>query len=118
MLTFMNSKLTKITGRDKQNYILQKCKSYEISSTGIYIDEDLEFIMHMFYSCVPYDHKIYAKCKKSSNLIKGISSHNIFSGIKSQQIKITICWKLTKEKFTLHEDDFGGAAKVYTVLYQ
>ena len=49
MLTFMNSKLTKITGRDKQNYILQKCKSYEISSTGIYIGEDLEFIMHVFY---------------------------------------------------------------------
>ena len=36
---------------------------------------------------VPLDHEIYTECKKTSNLIKGISSHNICSGIKSQQIK-------------------------------
>ena len=29
--------------------------------------------------------------KKASNLIKGIFSHNICSGIKSQQVKKTIC---------------------------
>ena len=33
MLSFMNSKLTKMTGKDKQNHIFQKSKSYEISNT-------------------------------------------------------------------------------------
>ena len=33
------------------------------------------------------NHEIYTKCKKKpANWIKGISTHNIFSGIKSQQI--------------------------------
>ena len=27
-------------------------------------------------------------------------------------------WKLTKEKFTLHEVNFGGAAKMSTIFYQ
>ena len=27
-------------------------------------------------------------------------------------------WKLMKEKFTLHEVNFGGAAKISTVFYQ
>ena len=27
-------------------------------------------------------------------------------------------WKLTKGKFTLHEVNFGGAAKISTVFYQ
>ena len=31
ILTFMNSKLTKITDKDNQNHILQKSKPYEIS---------------------------------------------------------------------------------------
>ena len=35
MLTCMNSKLTKITSKDKQNYIFEKSKSYEISRTDI-----------------------------------------------------------------------------------
>ena len=35
MLTFMNSELTKMTGKDKQNYIFRKNKSYEISSTNL-----------------------------------------------------------------------------------
>ena len=35
MLTFMNSELTKMTGKDKQNYIFQKSKSYEISGTNL-----------------------------------------------------------------------------------
>ena len=45
MLSFMNSKLTKMTGKDKQNHIFEKSKSYEISSTVIYIDEDRELFM-------------------------------------------------------------------------
>ena len=47
-----------MTGKDKQNHVFQKSKSYEISSTD-----------------------------KASNLIKGISSHNIYSGMKSEQVK-------------------------------
>ena len=38
MLTFMSSKLTKMTGKDKQNHISQKSKSYEISSADPYAD--------------------------------------------------------------------------------
>ena len=30
----------------------------------------------------------------------------------------SIIWKLTKEKFTLHEFNLGGAAKISTVFYQ
>ena len=53
----------------------------------IYIGEDREFIIHVFYSCIPLEHEIYTKCIKTSNLIKAISRNNICSGIKSQQIK-------------------------------
>ena len=49
---------------DKQNPISQKCKSYEISSTDIYIGEGLEFIIHVFYWCIQLDHGIYTKCNK------------------------------------------------------
>ena len=87
MLSFMNSKLTKMTGKGKQNHIFQKSKSYEISSTVIYIGEGQKFIIHVFYWCIPLDHEIYTKCNKTSNLIKGTSSHNICSWIKSQQVK-------------------------------
>ena len=55
----------------------------------MYIDEDWEFNIHVFYWCIQLDHEIYTKYKKASNLIKSISSHNIFSGIKSQQVKKT-----------------------------
>ena len=34
--------------------------------------------------------------KKTSNLIKGICSHNICSGIKSQQLKKCICHSISK----------------------
>ena len=51
-----------------------------------HIGEDQEFI-HVSYWWIPLDHEIYTKCKKISNLIKDISSHNICSGIKSQQVK-------------------------------
>ena len=50
---------TKMTGKDKQNHIFQKSKSYEISSTDIYIGEDQDFIIHVFYWCIPLNHKIY-----------------------------------------------------------
>ena len=76
-----------MTGKDTQNHIFQKSKSYGTSSTVIYIGEDREFIIHVFYWRIPLDHEIYTKCKKTSNLIKGISSHKICSEIKSQQIK-------------------------------
>ena len=89
MLTFINSKLPddwQIS--DKQYRIFQKCKSYEILNTDIYIGEDLEFIIHVSYCCIQFDHKIYIKCKKKpSNLTKVISSYNICSGIKSKKAK-------------------------------
>ena len=60
MLTFMNSKLPEDWQiSDKQYHIFQKSKSYEISNTGIYIGEDLEFIIHVFYWCIQLDHEIY-----------------------------------------------------------
>ena len=69
MLSFMNSKLTKMTGKDKQDHIFQKSKSYdEISSAVIYIGEDQKFIIHVLYWCIPLDHEIYSKCKKAYNL--------------------------------------------------
>ena len=61
MLSFMNSKLTKMTGKDKQNHIFQKSKSCETSSTDIYISEDWEFIIHIFYTCIQLDQEIYTK---------------------------------------------------------
>ena len=91
MLTFMNSKLPddwQIS--DKQCHMFQKSKSYEILNTDIYIGEDLEFIIHVSYCCIQFDHKIYIKCKKKpSNLTKVISSYNICSGIKSKKAKKT-----------------------------
>ena len=63
MLNFMNSKLTSMTGKGKQNHIFQKIN--EISSTVIYISKDQKFIIHVFYWCIPLDHEIYTKCKKN-----------------------------------------------------
>ena len=96
MLSFMNSKLIKMTGKGKQNHIFQKCKSYEISSTIIYIGEGQKIIIYAFYWCIPSDHEIYTKCKKTSNLIIGICSHKICHGIKSQPVKKTICHSVPK----------------------
>ena len=53
----------------------------------MYIGKDLEFIIHIFYWCIQLDHEIYIKCKKTSNLIKVISSYNICSEIKRKQAK-------------------------------
>ena len=88
MLSFMNSKLTKTTGEDKQNHIFQKVNPMKCPVV-IYIGEGRVFIRHVFYWCIPLDHEIYTKCKETSNLIKGISSHNVCSGIKKQQVKKT-----------------------------
>ena len=71
MLTFMNSKPHLPDDwqiSDNQNCIFQKSKSYEISSTDICIGEDLEFIIHVCYSCILLDHKTYTKCKKKHHL--------------------------------------------------
>ena len=59
MLSFMNSKLAKMTGKGKQNYIFQKSKSYEISSTVTYISKDQKFIIHVFYWGIQLDHEVY-----------------------------------------------------------
>ena len=64
-----------MTGKEKQNQIFQNSKSYEISSTVIYIGQDREFIFRVLYWSIPLDHEIYTECKKE---------HLIFSGIKSQ----------------------------------
>ena len=34
--------------------------------TYIYIGEDQEFIIYVFYWCIPIGHEIYTKCKKTS----------------------------------------------------
>ena len=67
MLTFINSKLSDklvvFTSKTKFSQKVNPMK-YEISSTDIYIGEDLEFIIHVFYWCIPLDHEIYTKCNK------------------------------------------------------
>ena len=52
MLTFMNSKLPDKLAVLTSNITIYKSKSYGISSTDIYIGEDLEFIIHVYYSCI------------------------------------------------------------------
>ena len=79
LLTLMNSKLPDEQQiSDKQKYIFQKRKSYEISSTDIYIGKDLEFITHVTWL------KLYLVKIKSS-------------GITSQQAgKKNICHSVPK----------------------
>ena len=84
---------------DKQYHIFRKSKSYEILNTGIYIGEDLEFIIHVFHWCIQLDHEIYIKYKKTSNLIKVISSYNIYPRIKSKQAKKTFSIQYQKRFF-------------------
>ena len=50
------------------------------------------------YSCIllVYPIRIYTKCKKTSNLIKSISSHYICSEIKCEEAKKSICQSVTK----------------------
>ena len=94
MLTFMNSNITKMTGKDQQNHIFQKSKYIlyiyifqqrererdrqtdrqrqthreterdRETETDRERGEDQEFI-HVFYWCIPLDHEIYTKCKKT-----------------------------------------------------
>ena len=95
MLSFMNSKLrslakaSKTTFSKKVNPIKYTVQSYILVRT-----RNLLFID--FTGCIPLYHEIYIKCKKTSNLIKGISSHSICSEIKSQQVKKTICYSASK----------------------
>ena len=72
MLTWMSSKLTKMAGKDKQNHIFQKSKSCEISSTDIYIyiSEDWEFIIHMFYWCISLNHETLLNIEKDLTWLK------------------------------------------------
>ena len=53
---------------EKQNHIFQKSKSHEISSTDVHVGEDLEFIIRVFSWCIPLDHEIYTKWKKTKHL--------------------------------------------------
>ena len=84
MLSFMNSKLTTMTGKGKQNHIFRILWNIKYSYIYWWGPE----IYHVFYWCILLDHEIYTKCKKASNLFIGISGHNICCGIKSQQVKI------------------------------
>ena len=86
MLTFMNSKLRWMVKTSKTIF------SKKVNPMKYLVQ------MHPIIQvwCIPLDHKIYTKCKKTSNLIKDISSHNICSGIKSQQVKKDICYSVPK----------------------
>ena len=81
---------------DKQNHTFQKSKPYEISNTDLYIGGNQELIFHAFYWFIHKTMKSILNVKRGSNLIKGISSHNIFSGIKIQQVKKPICHSVPK----------------------
>ena len=66
MLTFMNSKLPdKLVVLTSRNTFCKKVnpRKYPLQ-THTYIGEDLEFIIHIFYWCIPLDHEIYTKCRK------------------------------------------------------
>ena len=88
MLTFMNSKLPddwQIS--DKQYHIFQKSKSYEISKTDIYIGEDLEFIIHVFYCCI-YPIRPWHLLNVNKKHLSWLKLYLVLiSGIKSQQAK-------------------------------
>ena len=53
--------------------------------------------LFIYFIGVPrYTMKSILNVKKKSNLIKGISSHNIYCGIKSQQVKEIFCHSVLK----------------------
>ena len=63
MLTFMNSKLPdKLLVLTSKNTFFKDLnpRKYPVQ-TCTYIGEDLEFIIHIFYWCIPLDHEIYTK---------------------------------------------------------
>ena len=66
MLSFMNSKLIKMTCKGEQNHIFQKSKSWNIQYSYTYVGEGQKFIIHVFYWCIPLDDEIYTKCKKNN----------------------------------------------------
>ena len=66
MLSFMNSKLTKMTdARTNKTKFSKKVNPMKYPVyTPIYIGEDQKFIIHVFCWCIPLDREIYTKCKK------------------------------------------------------
>ena len=66
MLTFMNSKLPdKLVVLTSKTTFCKKVNPMKYPlQTHTYIGEDLEFIIHIFYWCIPLDHEIYTKCRK------------------------------------------------------
>ena len=66
MLTFMNSKLPdKLVVLTSETTFCKKVnpRKYPVHIYR-YIGEDLEFIIHIFYWCIPLDYEIYTKCRK------------------------------------------------------
>ena len=66
MLTFVNSKLLdKLVVLTSKTTFFKKANPRKYSVQAYtYIGEDLEFIIHIFYWCIPLDHEIYTKCRK------------------------------------------------------
>ena len=63
MLTFMSSKVPdKLVVSTSKTIFSKKVNplKYPVQYTG----EDLEYIIHVFYWCIPLDHEIYTKCNK------------------------------------------------------
>ena len=96
MLSFMNSQLTKMTCKDKQNPFFQNVNpiKYPVQS---YIWVRTGNSLFMYFIGVPrYTMKSILNVKKKFNLIKGTSSHNIYCGIKSHQVKEIFCHSVLK----------------------
>ena len=97
MLSFMNSKLTKMTGKSKQNHIFQNRNPMKYP-VQLYIWVRARNLLFMYFTGVSYQtlKSILNVIKKTSNLIKGICSHKICSRSKSQPVKKTICHSVPK----------------------
>ena len=98
MLSFMNSKLTKMTDKGKQNQISKKVNPLKHPAQS-YILLRTRNILFIYFTGISHQTmKSILNVKKShlTQQIKGISSHKICSGIKSQQVKKTICHSVPK----------------------
>ena len=98
MLTFTNSKLPDDWPvSDKQNHILQKTKSYEISNTNTYILPRTWNLLFMYFTEIHVFQTIKSILNvKKHHLIKFISKCNIYCRIKSPQQKKHICHSVPK----------------------
>ena len=83
MLSVMNSKLRWLAKTNKTTF------SKKVNPMKYPIQ-----IILLVYPIRPCN--LETKCKRTSNLIKGISSHNICFWIKSQQVKKNICHSVRK----------------------